>query len=170
MNLVSMIGWISSKRGKPLYYSNSTLTTSQDYIKSKPINIWLYDRAHKKRRQVTLRIPSEERDSKKTATATFANFIHQNDAYIAMEFIKEMDERNIPIYTVHDNFITSGININLLGKIYINILCKTYQSPIAIVNFFITRNLAMNKTVPINYNLAFADEIESILKNTKPQN
>ncbi|KAK8488086.1 hypothetical protein V6N11_019756 [Hibiscus sabdariffa] len=38
---------------------------------------------------------------------SFVNFIHQRDAHIAMNVIEEMHKINGPIYTVHDNFITT---------------------------------------------------------------
>ena len=42
---------------------------------------------------------------------------------------------NIPIYTVHDNFITSGKNIDLLGEIYVKVLCNFYKNPMLAINF-----------------------------------
>ena len=35
-----------------------------------PVNIWVYDRIHKKRRKVTLRVSSNERDKQKSAIST----------------------------------------------------------------------------------------------------
>lgn len=90
MDLVSNIGWLSAALDKPVFYSLPIFTTVQDYMKSKAVNLWIYDRIHKKRRQVTLRIPTEDRDRRKTNAATFANFFHKKDAYIAMYMIFEM--------------------------------------------------------------------------------
>nr|GME06069.1 DNA-dependent RNA polymerase [Ipomoea batatas] len=83
MNLVRAVGWVASAAARPVYYSTPVLTTLQDYMKSNPVNISVYDRINKKRRKVTLRVPTPERDRKKTVASIFANFIHQKDANIA---------------------------------------------------------------------------------------
>lgn len=141
MELVRLIGWVSSNINKPVFYSTPHFTTLQDYMKSKTVNIWVYDRIQKKKRQVTLRIPSEDRDRRKTTTATFANFIHQQDANIAMCMIDMMLEKNIPIYTVHDNFITAGKNAQFISKIYIDSILQVAPNPFTLINLYITRNL-----------------------------
>lgn len=43
-------------------------------------SLWVYDKINKKRRKLTLRVSSEERDRKKTEVSTFVHFIHQKDA------------------------------------------------------------------------------------------
>lgn len=74
------------------------------------MNIWIYNHLLKKRRKASLRIPTQNRDRRKTEIATFVNFIHQKDAYIVMFMIILMHlyDENAPIYTVHDNFITTA--------------------------------------------------------------
>jgi DNA-directed RNA polymerase len=148
MDLVRMIGWVSSNKDKPVFYSTPNLTTVQDYMKSKAVNIWVYDRIQKKKRQVTLRIPSEVRDRKKTSMATFANFIHQQDANIAMCMIDKMLNNNIPVYTVHDNFITAGRNAKFISSKYIESLLQAAPNPLLLINFYITRNLLDGLTPP----------------------
>lgn len=104
MNLIRGIGWICSTTGKPLKYEIPYIITVQDCLKDEPINIWVYDRVQKKRRQVTLRQTKEERDRRKTLTATFANFIHQKDENIAMFMINNIVlKEKAPVYTVYDN-------------------------------------------------------------------
>lgn len=51
-------------------------------------------------------MPTEQRDSVKTRRSTFANFIHKKDAAIACHVVCGCLLENIPVYTVHDNFIT----------------------------------------------------------------
>lgn len=107
IRLIRHIGWIASARDCPVFYRVPNFTTVQDYMIMEGINIWLYDRLHKKRRRVTLRVPSSKRDRRKTEISTFVNFIHQKDAHIAMSVVEMMQNLGAPIYTVHDNFITT---------------------------------------------------------------
>jgi DNA-directed RNA polymerase len=119
MTIVKTIGWIVSSRGSQVVYRTKFFATVQDYMKKEPVNIWVYDRVKKKRRQVTLRVPTQTRDRKKSQISTFVNFIHQKDAYIAMSVISDMIVRGYPIYTVHDNFISTADYCNSLSDIYI---------------------------------------------------
>lgn len=104
IRLVRDIGWISSSCEHPVIYSSQFCTTVQDSIQMEKISIWVYDAFHKKRRKVTLKASSTNRDRRKTEIATFVNFIHQKDANIATGLVDKL--LHIPIYTVHDNFIT----------------------------------------------------------------
>lgn len=80
INLIRNIGWIVSAQERPVFYKVPYFTTVQDYMIMDAINIFIYDRLHKKRRKVTLRVSSDKRDRRKSHIATFVNFIH---AYIA---------------------------------------------------------------------------------------
>lgn len=158
MNLIRNVGWFSAALKKPVFYSIPLLTSVQDYMKTKPINIWIYDRIHKKRRKVTLRIATEDRDRRKTLMATFANFIHQKDAYIAMYMIIEMISRGIPVYTVHDNLITTAPYAMKASNFYISTISGGRDS-LLFINFFITRNLlegrtstySLDRPIPLDY-------------------
>ena len=66
-------------------------------MKSEIVNCWVYDRIQKKGRQVTLRIPTTYRDRRKTNAATFANFIHQKDANLAVFMIIEINEKKVHV-------------------------------------------------------------------------
>lgn len=77
--LIRHIGWISSAKERSVLYRVPYFTTVQDYMKMVPINIWVYSRLEKKRRRMTLRVSSLERDRRKTETSTFVNFVHQKD-------------------------------------------------------------------------------------------
>lgn len=146
MKLVRIVGWLTSALGKPVHYSTPVLTTVQDYMKSKTVNIWVYDRNNKKRSKVTLRVPTQERDRKKTAASIFANFIHQKDGYIAYCMIRNKLKLGGPIYTVHDNFITSPDCAMNMPKYYIDIFTIDDQfTPLGYINQFIIHNLMMGK-------------------------
>ena len=141
--LIRDIGWLSASKNQPIFYSTTFYTTVQDYMKSKATTIWIYDRIHKKRRQVTLRIPTSERDRRKTSAAIFANFIHQKDAILAIHMILYMKYMDAPFYTVHDNFITNLTYAKLLPNRYIEFFSKV--TPIDYINYYIVRNLKGGK-------------------------
>jgi hypothetical protein len=83
MTLIKSTGWLASSMDCPVMYDVTYFKTKQEYFKSEPVSIWVFDNEKGKRRMVTLRIPSDKSDPRKTETATVANFIHQKDAYIA---------------------------------------------------------------------------------------
>lgn len=89
---------------------------------------------------MTLRVSSSKRDRRKTEISTFVNFIHQRDAHIAMSVVKEMLDLNIPIYTVHDNFITTAKYCHFIPQIYKNVI-RDMGPPLSIINEFIYMNL-----------------------------
>lgn len=108
IRLIRLIGWFTSSRERPNTYGVGYVTTVQNYLKKVPCHIWVYDPVKKKRKRVTLRVESNKPDTRKTETATFVNFIHQIDAYLAMRVVHRMQRSfaySAPIYTVHDNFI-----------------------------------------------------------------
>lgn len=107
IKLISNIGWLSSSLNRPVYYSVPMFTTVQDYMCLKQANIWIFDRINKKRRKVTLRIPTQNRDRRKSKVSTFVNFIHQKDAFLAMNVVFEAACKNKTCLYVHDNFITT---------------------------------------------------------------
>ncbi|YP_005090363.1 DNA-dependent RNA polymerase (mitochondrion) [Phoenix dactylifera] len=143
LNLINLIGWFCSKLDKPVFYSIPYITTVQDYMRSKATDIWLYDRVSKKRRRVTLRVPTPDRDSRKTKVATCVNFIHQKDAYIAMKVVEELLLiQGAPVYTVHDNFITTALYARMVPEIYTGVFVNM-GAPLRFINQFINRNLIL---------------------------
>lgn len=138
--LIRNIGWIASASDRPVFYKVNYFTTVQDYMIMEAINIWVYDRLHKKRRQVTLRVSSSKRDRRKTEISTFVNFIHQKDAYIAMNVVEYMLCMGAPIYTVHDNFITTSQYSENLPMIF-NGVIRNMGAPLSILNEFIYINV-----------------------------
>lgn len=140
IRLIRNIGWIASARGSPVIYKVPYLKTVQDYMKMEGIHIWVYNKHHKKRHRITLRVSSSKRNRRKTEISTFVNFIHQRDASIAMKVVESLLDLNAPIYTVHDNFITSSEYSQLIPKIY----SKTFINmghPLSIINEFIYMNV-----------------------------
>lgn len=140
IQLIRNIGWVAAARDCPVFYKTPYYTTVQDYMKMEAINISVYDQYHKKRRRVTLRVSSSKRDRRKTEISTFVNFIHQKDAQIAMNVVKKMLEANAPIYTVHDNFITTAQYCYNIPRIYSNVICDM-GPPLSIINEFIYMNV-----------------------------
>lgn len=167
MELIRNVGWLSSALGKPVFYSTSLYTTVQDYMKTKAAKILLYDRILKKRRQVTLRIPTEDRDQRKTHVATFANFIHQRDAQIAMLMIFHMITIGAPVYTVHDNFITTAPYAMRIPYFYI----KNIHFNDPVINNLIILNLLDGRApLPPLDNPLPLDFLKSILEDRIPKN
>lgn len=168
MKLVSNVGWLSSALDKPVFYSLPCFTTVQDYMVSKPINVWIYDN-NKKKRQVTLRIPTDKRDRRKTSISTFANFIHQMDAGLALFMIINMCELKAPVYTVHDNFITNAINANQIPIKYIE--CYTLRPPLEVINMYVNRNLRDGWCCPYSLSDPLPyDYLKEVLYNRIPNN
>lgn len=81
-------------------------------------NIQTYNRLTKKRHRVTLKIPTTKRNKRKTQVSTFANFINQKDAFTQMKVLNELLNNGAPVYTVHDNFVTSFPFAKDVYKIY----------------------------------------------------
>lgn len=143
MKLINLIGWFCSALDKPVLYIISYLTTVQDYMRSKKAEIWLYDRVCKKRRRVTLRVPTLDRDKRKTQVSTCVNLIHQKYALIAMKVVEQLTIKtkgNAPVYTVHENFITTSVYAAEVPYIYTNVFMDM-GPPLRIINDLIHYNL-----------------------------
>ncbi|GJZ98496.1 DNA-dependent RNA polymerase [Tanacetum coccineum] len=140
IKLMQNIGWLTSSAGRPILYIIDFFTTYQDYMCSETDRVWVYDNKKKGQRQISFRRPSFKRDTWKSFVATFVNFIHQRDAYIAMQVVLQLLELRIPIYTVHDNFITTPGYSDLIAKCYSNVFYMM-ESPLSIINKFILNNL-----------------------------
>ena len=143
MQLIHNIGWIASTSESPVFYGISDLTTVQDYMVIEPINIWIYEKLHKKRRRATLLLSSSKRDRRKTTISTFVNFIHQRDAYIAMKVIFLMLDYGAPIYMVHDNFLTRAAYSDFLPQSDSEVICGM-GPPLKILNELIHKNVGGN--------------------------
>lgn len=142
MKLITIISWFSSTKDRAVVYSIPYFTTKQDYMSFVKENISVYERITKKRRRVTLQIPTMKRDRRKTQTSTCVNFIHQKDAYIAMKVIESLLSQRAAIYTVHDNFITTPPYVKVVPDIYTKVFINMGH-PLQIINEFIKKNLIL---------------------------
>ena len=140
IRLLRHIGWLTSARGRPAFYDVPYFLTVQEYMVMETINIWVYDRVHKKRRRVSMKVSSSKRDRRKSAISTFVNFIHQKDAYIAMSVVDKMLQINCPIYTVHDNFITTPECCGVMPYLYAHTI-REMGPPLRIINKLIYMNV-----------------------------
>ena len=142
IKLITTISWFCSAMDRAVFYSIPYFTTKQDYMSFKKENISVYERSTKKRRRVTLSIPTVKRDRRKTQSSTCANFIHQKDAYIAMKVVESLLSQRADIYTVHDNFITTPHYVKVIPDIYTKVFINMGH-PLQIINDFIKINLIL---------------------------
>lgn len=150
MKLINLIGWFCSALDEPVIYSIDYLTTVQDYMCSEKAEIWVYDKYNKKRRRITLRVPTLKRDKRKTQVATCVNFIHQRDAFIAMKVVEKLASKShnkceVPVYTVHENFITTCLYSAEVPRIYTKVFMEM-GPPLGIINDLILKNLSRKTT------------------------
>ncbi|PHU11072.1 hypothetical protein BC332_18002 [Capsicum chinense] len=108
-------------------------------MKSDVVKITVYECNHKKRK-ISLRVPTNSSDRRKTEVSTFINFIHQKDAYIAMLGVEKMLRAGGPIYTVHDNFLTTPHYSRELPSLYGRDLLEL-GPPLVIINDMTHANL-----------------------------
>ncbi|KZV14671.1 DNA-dependent RNA polymerase [Dorcoceras hygrometricum] len=152
MKLISIISWFSSVMDRAVVYSIPYFTTRQDYMYFVKEVIIVYERDSKKRRRVTLSVPTTKRDKRKTQSSACANFIHQKDAFIAMKVVESLLRQGAPIYTVHDNFITTSPYVIRVPDIYTNVFINMGH-PLLIINEFIYRNIIYpyypNNNIPL---------------------
>jgi len=111
---------------------------------------------------VSFRVPTDKRDVRKTAIATFANFIHHIDASIAMTVVEDIIFTGAPIYTVHDNFITTPSYSELIPSFYSDAIIKLGPPLVIILTF-----IYMNFTHPINPSMAKVESRELLLNSEK---
>ncbi|KAL3516293.1 hypothetical protein ACH5RR_023195 [Cinchona calisaya] len=157
IRLLRHIGWLTFARARPVIYSEPYFMTVQEYMVMESINIWVYDRVHKKRRRVSMRVSSSKMDRRKSAISTFVNFIHQKDASIAMSVVDKMLQTNHPIDTVHDNFITTPAFCLYMPYLYASTI-SDMEPPLRIINEFIYINVIN----PLRQCAPTSSEIEGI--------
>lgn len=75
MKLISVISWFSSAKDRAVVYNIPYYRTKQDYMSFIKEQIVVYERNTKKRKRITLNVPTTKRDRRKTQTSTCANFI-----------------------------------------------------------------------------------------------
>jgi hypothetical protein len=160
MHLVSDIAWIASV--SICYSANPYVEIVQDYHESRKISVRVFDRYSKtKERKATLRAPIDRRDQRKTHIATFAFFIHHIDASIAISVIEGMISLNAPIYTVHDNFITTPVFSKFIPFLYSEAFNRLGPPLNIMVNFIIN-----NLIKPVNPDMP-SSEINDLLADSE---
>ena len=167
MKFINLIGWFSAVLEKPVLYGISFFNTVQDYRRFNKEFIWVYDSVIRKRHKVTLQVPTLDRDTRKTQVATCVNFIHQKDAYLAMRVVDNLVYQKAPVYTVHDNFITTAVSAALVPQIYTKLFIEM-GAPLVIINEFVSINLNLpmnlvNTPIP-------GSELQTHLRSLVPDN
>jgi hypothetical protein len=113
----------------------------QDFIKNETRTTTIYNRALKKRHQISLSVPTDKKDRLKAARrATFASFIHQKEGAIACYVLASSLRRNYKIYSVHDCFIAPAVDAGYLPSIY----CYAFLNmihPIHLIKKLLEENL-----------------------------
>lgn len=140
IQLICLVGRVCSSLERPVLYCAEYFSTSQDYKKMEKHSVRVFDSISKKAHNVTLSFPSNVRDKRKSRTSTFVNFIHQKDAQIAMSMAYYASELDLPLYTVHDNFITNTYNCEYMATLYLGVI-KNMGPPLKMINRFLYINL-----------------------------
>nr|CAA71809.1 RNA polymerase [Beta vulgaris subsp. maritima] len=140
IELIRLVGRVCASLERPVVYSTPLFNTSQDYKKMESCSVRVFDSKERRRRSVTLSFPSNVRDKMKSRASTFVNFIHQKDAQIAIEVASLANELNIPLYTVHDNFISNTELCHYMPLFY-RAAFKKMEAPLTLINRFIYTNL-----------------------------
>lgn len=151
MDLINMVSWIGAAHDRPVKYSSNYWASIQDYILCDSAKAKIqYETPKKviKRSSVTLNITTDIRDTRKTGSSSFANFIHQKDAFAAVCFVDyllqyQVNKGSIPIYTVHDNYLTTPEYAGICPAIYRRALVSMGH-PLFIINNFIYDNIVVH--------------------------
>ena len=86
-------------------------------------------------------MPTLDRDQCKTQVYTYINCIHQKDFFIAIKVVEQLTlKMKSPVYTVHDNFITTSVFATGVSKIYTKVFMYMGH-PLQIINEFIQNNM-----------------------------
>jgi DNA-directed RNA polymerase len=125
MELIQMVSWYTSKVGNNVIYGNNYYKTIQNYCRKKDETLTVYyNTSRKNKSRVALKEKTDIKDHPKSKISTFANFIHQRDALLVMrviDYIRDEERHNsihIPIYTIHDNFLTTIERVDKLPAYY----------------------------------------------------
>lgn len=167
MKLITIISWFCSVKDRAVVYRIPYLTTIQDYMSFDKEVIMVYEKHSRKKRRVTLLVPTTKRDRRKTQASSCVNFIHQKDAYIAMKVIESLLRERAPIYTVHDNFITTPPYVRIVPDIYTKVFINMGH-PLKIINELIRINL-IDPYYHIDKDPMSSDNLTDFLKSLLPE-
>lgn len=154
MDLINMVSWMGAAHDHPVKYSSNYWTSIQDYMLCDSAKAKIQYETNEtpkkviKRSSVTLNITTDIRDTRKTGTSSFANFIHQKDAFAAVSFVDyllqyQVNKGSIPIYIVHDNYLTTPEYAAICPAIYRRALVSMGH-PLFIINNFIYDNIIVH--------------------------
>lgn len=147
LKLFGGVGYLCSflcrgvKLSTPLFYSY------QDYRKFEKQSVWIYSnhkgKEKRTRHKISFNVLTTKRNVTKSKCATLANFIHQKDALIAINTIRSIYDTvgEIPIYTVHDCFVSNYAMSEKMADIYKETLFKSLGNPMELINEFVFKNL-----------------------------
>nr|KUM46511.1 RNA polymerase [Picea glauca] len=105
---------------------------------------------------------------------SYVNFIHQKDAYIAMKVVKQLTLQRKPVYTVHDNFITTAVSAAGVPEVYTKVFMEM-GPPLRIINEFILLNLIQSSGGASPFHPDWVndpipgDELQTLLISLEPQ-
>ena len=146
MDLINYVSWFGAGQDKPVVYSTPYWVTLQTYKRRKRVKMKIqYETTKNNEKEVKttsakMLVPLNDNDIRKSSTSTFANFIHQKDAFTAIqlvEFINKLENASsIPIYAVHDNFITMPEYAWILPTLYRESIFRMGH-PLIIINKFL---------------------------------
>lgn len=147
LKLFGLIGSIRSSLGKSVKLTTPLFYSYQDYRKFDKQSVWIYSnkkgREKPTRHKISFNILTTERNVLKSKCSTFANFIHQKDALIAINTVKHFYKKyqENSMYTVHDCFVSNFQVSEKMADIYKNTLFESLGNPIRLINEFLSKNL-----------------------------
>lgn len=117
-NLIKEISCIASQVNSSVIYETPLFRISQDYFKYENVPLTVYDpnKKNRKIRKVTMSLPTDVRNHIKTRNSSLANFVHQQDAYIAMKMIHGCDTEDFQIPLSISIYCSRQLYINTYGK------------------------------------------------------
>lgn len=147
LKLFGCMGSLCSSLGRGVKLSTPLFYSYQDYRKFEKQSVWIYSNKKGKgkptRHKISFNVLTTERNVLKSKCATFANFIHQKDALVAINTVRKFYETygESPIYTVHDCFVSNYEISEKMADIYKETLFKSLGNPMELINVFIFNNL-----------------------------
>lgn len=137
IQLIRDIAWVVTSANQVVRILNEFMCTLQDYLCHEKKKMYMYKYTIKsKRRWIRKKsqwnVVTGKKDRRKSVTATFVNLIHQRDGYIAMKFVESLD-MDTPIYTVHENCISTARHCEKFPDFYLDVFIKM-RSPLLIIN------------------------------------
>ena len=145
--LFGCVGGLCSSLSRGVKLSTPIFHSFQDYRKFKKPSVWIqsYNKSKGKytRHKISFNVLTPFRNVRKSKCATFANFIHQKDALVALNMVQQFFNLygDSPMYTVHDCFVSNYLLSDKLADLYKHSLFESLGHPIRLVNIFITKNL-----------------------------